>query len=244
MKNAITNKDNLSNYGRNKSPEEKKGKFRIMVVDDHPLMRQALLTLLERYPEFKVVAQASDGQEAVNIVENTDPDIIIMDISMPGLNGLEATRQIKAKHPNIAILILTVHSDNEHIYNIIKVGACGYLVKTASDEEIINALHSVAAGDTVLSPDVSTQIFKYIYPIKPPSGTNLTVRELEILKLVAKGISNKEIAGILAISPRSVTGYLTNVFNKLNVASRTEAIAYSIQNGILTVYDLNPMNKS
>jgi len=163
---------------------------------------------------------------------------------MPRISGIEATKQIKAKYPSIKILVLTVHSDNEHILSILQAGAGGFLTKTASDDEIVQAIRALVAGDTVFSPEVSEQIFKYAYKyFKKPTALvleeRLTARELETLRLAAKGMPNKEIAQKLGISPRSTKAYLTNVFQKLNVASRTEAISIGLQIGILDVEDLH-----
>lgn len=229
------NAANSSGNGSNKT--------RIIVADDHHLVRQALVGLLEKQPDFEVIAQAADGEEAVNGARKTIPDVIIMDISMPKLSGLEATRLIKSQYPQIGILALTVHSDNEHVLSILQAGAGGYLTKTASDSEIVQAIRALAAGDTVLSPAISKQIFTYAFqyfkkPLYPVTSDKLTAREMETLRLAAKGVSNKEIADRLGISVRSTKAYLTNVFQKLNVASRTEAIAVSLQSGILTLEDL------
>ena len=133
-------------------------KTRIIVADDHHLVRQALVSLLEKQPDFEVIAQAADGEEAVNGARKTIPDVIIMDISMPKLSGLEATRLIKSQYPQIGILALTVHSDNEHVLSILQAGAGGYLTKTASDSEIVQAIRALAAGDTVLSPAISKRL--------------------------------------------------------------------------------------
>jgi DNA-binding NarL/FixJ family response regulator len=216
--------------------------IRIVIADDHHLVRQALMDLFKNQSDLKVIATASDGEEAIEIAARLNPDVIIMDITMPKINGLEATRCIKAKYPYIGILVLTVHTDNEHITGILQAGADGFLVKTASESEIIQAVRAVAVGDTVLSPAVSKQIFKYAFQyFKQPIPVNLnslTSRELETLRLVAKGLSNKEIATRLGITTRSVKSYMTNVYQKMNVKSRTEAVALSLQIGILTLEDI------
>ncbi len=216
---------------------------RIMVADDHDLMRQALIDLFSKQSDFRVVAQARDGEEAVKLIKEVSPDVIVMDITMPKLNGLEATKQIKAKYPQVEILVLTVHDDNEHILSILKAGAGGYLTKTASNQEIVQAVRALAAGDVILSPDISRQIFKYAFQyFKKPEvsihNQRLSNRELETLRLAAKGVSNKEIAIRLGISLRSTKAYLGNVFKKLNVTSRTEAIALCLRVGILNLKDL------
>jgi NarL family two-component system response regulator LiaR len=224
-------------------PGQKSGKARIVLADDHPLLRQALRDVLEKQPDFEVVAEASDGEEAVKLTDELLPDVVIMDISMPRLNGLEATKQIKASHPAIAILALTVHSDSEHILSILQAGAGGYLTKSVYGDEVINAVRALACGETVLCPSVSQQIFKYAFQHIAKSktrdlGDKLSAKELEVLSLAAKGISNKDIALELGLSLRTVKGYLANVFMKLNVASRTEAVIVGLRKEILTLDDL------
>lgn len=222
---------------------KKSKKTRIMLADDHPLLRQSLRDVLEKQPDFEVIAEASDGEEAVKLATKLVPDVVIMDISMPKLNGLEATRQIKENCSTIAILVLTVHSDNEHILSIFKAGAGGYLTKSVYDDEVVNAVRALVSGETVLSPSVSQQIFKYAFQhiTKPKSldvSDKLSARELEILRLVARGISNKDIAIRLGLSLRTVKGYLADIFLKLNVGSRTEAAIVGLRKGILTLDDL------
>lgn len=222
---------------------EKSGKTRIMLADDHPLLRQALRDVLEKQRDFEVIAEARDGEEAVKLATELDPDVVIMDMSMPKLNGLEATKQIKASRPAIAVLVLTVHSDSEHILSVLKAGAGGYLTKSVYGEEVIHAVRSLVCGETVLSPSVSQQIFKYAFQhtTKPRTldvSNKLSVRELEVLSLAARGISNKDIALRLGLSLRTVKGRLADLFLKLNVASRTEAVIVGLRKGILTLKDL------
>lgn len=222
---------------------QKSKKTRIIVADDHPLLRQALRSVLEKQPDLEVIAEAGDGEEAVKLATKLVPDVVIMDISMPKLNGLEATRQIKENRSTIAILVLTVHSDNEHILSILQAGAGGYLTKSVYDDEVVNAVRALVSGETVLSPSVSQRIFKYAFQhiTKPKSldvGDKLSVRELEILRLVTQGISNKDIAIRLGLSLRTVKGYLADIFLKLNVSSRTEAAIVGLRKGILTLDDL------
>jgi DNA-binding NarL/FixJ family response regulator len=228
------------------SNHHKSHKTRIMLADDHPLLRQALRNVLEKQHDCEVIAEASDGEEAVKLAIELTPDIVIMDISMPNLNGLEATRQIKASCPTIGILVLTVHSDSEYVLSILRAGASGYLTKSVYGDEVITAVRALVCGETILSPSVSKQILKYAFqhiakPAKPLSldvGDKLTARELEVLRLMAKGISNKDIALRLGLSLRTVKGYLTDLFLKLQVASRTEAAIVSLRKGILTLNDL------
>jgi NarL family two-component system response regulator LiaR len=171
----------------------------VILADDHPLLRQALRDVLEKQPDFEVIAEASDGEEAVRLATELVPDVVIMDISMPNLSGLEATKQIKERCPAIAVLVLTVHSDSEHILSILQAGAGGYLTKSVYGDEVTHAVRALISGETVLSPTVSQQIFKYAFQhtVKPKGldvGEKLSARELEVLSLAAKGISNKDIA--------------------------------------------------
>jgi DNA-binding NarL/FixJ family response regulator len=218
-------------------------KVRIIVVDDHPLLRQALCYTLGRQPDFEIVAEASDGEEAVKLASEVVPDIIIMDISMPKINGIEATRQIKTTHPHIGILILTVYEDSEHIINILEAGANGYLIKTASDKEVITAIRALIVGETVLNPEVCEQILNYSSQfnrktVRRDMSNILTRRETEILKLLAQGMSNKEISLNTNLSLRTIKGYLANLFAELNVESRLEAVIKGLQEGIITTNDL------
>jgi DNA-binding NarL/FixJ family response regulator len=220
-------------------------KARIILADDHPLLRHALNDILTKDDTFDVIAEASDGEEAVKLATQLIPDIVIMDISMPKLNGLLATKQIKAKCPNIAILVLTVHSDNEHILGILQAGADGYLLKSVHSDEVIQAVHTLIAGDTVFSPAVSREIIKYASqymstPVGVQTGERISAREMEILKLAARGMSNKAIAHKLDVSQRTVKGHLGELFLKLGAGSRTEAIAISLRLGILKPGDLEP----
>ena len=218
-------------------------KTRIIVVDDHPLLRQALKSVLMKQQDFEVVAEAGDGVEAVNLVTELVPDVVIMDISMPNLSGLDATKQIKDKFPEIAVLVLTVHNDNEHILSILQAGAGGYLTKSVFGDEVVHAVRALVSGEMVLSHSVSEKIIKYASrhitkPLSLGKYEKLTGREYEILIMAAKGISNKDIALKLDLSLRTVKGYLTDLFLKLNVASRTEAVIVSLRRGILTINDL------
>ena len=218
-------------------------KTRVILADDHPLLRQALRDVLEKQPDFEVIAEACDGEEAVRLATELVPDVVIMDISMPNLSGLEATKQIKAQCPATAVLVLTVHSDSEHILSILQAGAGGYLTKSVYGDEVIHAVRALVSGETVLSPSVSQRILKYAFQhtIKPKGleiGNKLSAREMEVLSLAAKGISNKDIALRLGLSLRTVKGYLADLFLKLNVASRTEAVIVGLRRGILTLNDL------
>ena len=225
------------------SGQSQPDKITILLAEDHPLMRQALRNVMEEQPDFEIVAEAGDGEEAVRMANELVPNIVIMDISMPKLNGLEATRQIKAAHPSIGILVLTVHDSSEYLLGILEAGAAGYLTKAVFGDQIIHAIRGVVAGDTVLSRQVSQQILKYAlrYPTRPlPLHTvgELTVRELDILKLASTGMHNKDIALKMGLNLRTVKGHLAEIFSKLEVGSRTEAVIVGLRAGFLTIDDL------
>jgi DNA-binding NarL/FixJ family response regulator len=218
---------------------------RILLVDDHPLVRRALRDILEKEPDLHVVGEAGDGRQAIDMTKEHRPDIVIMDISMPVLNGVEATKQIKASNPLTAVLILTVHTDVETIFSILQAGASGYLVKSIFGPEVIHTIRAVMDGDMVLSPEVSEEVVKYALhhvhvssPAKPVSQERLSAKGMEVLSLAARGLSNKEIGAKLGISEATVKSYFVDVFQKLNVRSRTEAIFVSLKSGILTLDDL------
>jgi two-component system, NarL family, response regulator LiaR len=216
--------------------------IKVIIADDHPLVRRAIRSILDPLEDMKVVAEASDGIEAIDYATKLNPDVVIMDIGMPKVNGLEATRQIKERYPDIAILILTVYEDNEHIVGLLKAGAAGYLIKDIFGEELVHAIHNVVSGETVLSNQVAQQLIKYAatYPVQTNQRTaNLTPREIEILKLAAKGKSNKEIGKILQLSPISVKGALSAIFSKMSAGSRTEAVIQGLRTGLLSLNDLD-----
>lgn len=225
------------------STQDHPKKISIVLADDHPLLRQALRNVLDQQADFEVVAEVGDGDEVVKVTTELIPDVVIMDISMPKLNGLEATRQIKAKHPEVAILVLTVHGEAEHVLGLLEAGAAGYLTKSVFGEEVVQAIRSVVAGETVLSAASSHQILRHALrlmtkPSRLDPNTKISARELQILKLAATGMTNKEIALNLDLSVRTVKGYLVDIFSKLGVASRTEAVIVSLRAGFLTLDDL------
>lgn len=222
---------------------EKKGKTTILLADDHPLFRQSIRSVLDKEQDFQVVGEAADGEEAVRLAKELQPDIVLMDITMPKLDGLEATRQIKAAHPEIAVLVLTIHSDDQHIIGILEAGAAGYLTKSVFGEEIVQSVRGVVTGEMVLSPSIGQRLLKQAarYPTKDvplQAGERLSKRELEIIKLAARGMNNKSIAANLGLSLRTVKGHLANIFSKLNVGSRTEAVIAGLQQGFLSIDDI------
>jgi len=212
----------------------------IMLVDDHPLLRQALRAVLERESDFEIIAEVDDGEEAVRLASELVPDVVIMDINMPKLDGLEATRQIKTNCPSVNVLVLTIYDDSEHLLGILEAGAAGYLTKRAYGQEVIHAVHAVVAGDAILSPQIFKQVLKHALKDKPRPvfldlGEKLTTRELEIINFVAIGLSNKDIARKLNLGLPTVKGYLVGIFDKLNVSSRTEAVVTGLKAGFITL---------
>ena len=222
-------------------PDE--SKIRIILADDHPLVRQALRSVLERQPDFEIVAEVNNGEAAVEAAVELAPNIVVMDISMPKLNGLEATRQIRRKCPSVDVLILSVHDDSEHILSILEAGAAGYLTKSVFGDEVIRAIRNIAAGETTLSPPVLQKVIKhavrYTTKLSPlPGGEKIGIRELEILKLAARGLSNKDIADNLGLSVRTVKSYFAEIFTKFNVRNRTEAVITALRAHIVTLDDV------
>ena len=219
------------------------GKTEIVLADDHPLLRKALKDLLGKEKDFEIAGEAGDGREAVRLATEISPNIVIMDISMPNMDGLEATQQIKATCPDVAVLVLTVHTDDECILEILQAGAAGYLIKSAFGDEVVQAVRAVVTGEMVLSHAIGQRLMKQAarYPTKPVSleaGEKLSTRELEILKLTARGMSNKDIAQTLGIKLRTVKGHLADIFSKLRVASRTEAVIAGLRTGFLSMDDI------
>ena len=216
---------------------------RILLADDHPVLRQGIRHLLEREGDFEVVGEAGDGEEAVKLASELMPDVAVMDVGMPKLSGLEATKQIKARYPAIAVLVLTIHDDNEYIVGLLQAGAAGYLLKSAYGEELVQAIRSVRAGEFVLHPIVAQRLIKrvasqQVTPIRLEGVEQLTTREAEVLKLVAKGKTNKDISLELGIAVRTVKGHVANIFAKMRVASRTEAILLALKQGWFVPEDI------
>lgn len=237
----------LNNMNKGASPlvskRRQSTRTRVVLADDHPLLRKALRDLLAKEPDIEIIGEAGDGKEAFSLATEMSPDMVIMDISMPNMDGLEATRQIKAKCPKVAVLVLTVHTDDECILEILQAGAAGYIIKSAFGDEVAQAVRSVITGEMVLSPAIGQRLLKQAarYPTRPvllEAGEKLSARELEILKLTAQGMSNKDIAQTLEIKPRTVKGHLADIFSKLRVASRTEAVIAGLRAGFLSMDDI------
>lgn len=218
-------------------------KIRILIADDHPLIRHALRNILETQHDFEIIGEASTGEMAVKLVQDLNPSIVILDISMPNMDGLEVTKQLKSKYPEIGILVLTIHDEDEIILNLLEAGADGYLVKSVFGDEVINAVRSVNIGENVLSPVIFKRILRYsfknrIKPVPINFGCKLTAREIELIKLVAKGLANKDIAVKTGLSLRGVKSHLVNIYSKLNAKSRAESVVISLRMGIINLDDI------
>ncbi len=219
------------------------GKIRIVIADDHAVVRQGTRSLLEREEDLEVVGEAGDGEQAVKLIEQLKPDVAIIDISMPKLNGVEVTRQVKPRCPSTAVLILTAYDDDEYVFALLEAGAAGYLLKDVDARELVGGVRAVCAGESVLHPAIARKVISRLKsPENKPSGekpaTDLSEREMQVLKLAARGLSNRDIANELVISLRTVQGHLGSIFNKLGVGSRTEAIFQAAKRGWLSFEEL------
>lgn len=213
-------------------------RIKVFLADDHTILREGLRSILEAEDGFEVVGEAEDGLEALERVEQTCPDVVLMDISMPRLNGLEATRQLKKLCPGTKVLVLTVHANEEYVYQVLQAGASGYLVKHAAVTELLSAIRAVNRGDSFLSPSISkTVIDEYIRSaettVSGDSYDTLTFREREILQLVAEGHSSREISEMLAIGVKTVEAHRASLRDKLSLGNVAELTVYAIRRGVI-----------
>ena len=217
-------------------------RIRVLIADDHAVVREGTRRILEQEEDLQVVAEASNGEEAVRQALSFEPDVAIIDVAMPKLDGIEATKQIKARCPTITVLILSAYDDDQFIFSLLEAGAAGYLLKTIPGRELVDAVRAVYAGESVLHPLVARKVLNRFARI-PDKGRKkeafevLSEREMEVLRLVTKGLSNKDIAEELCLSIRTVQGHLGNIFNKLQVGSRTEAVVRALKEGWVSLDD-------
>ncbi len=219
-------------------------KISILLVENHALVMESIRQSLEREANFTVVGEAADGEEAVRIARELKPDVIVMDISLPKINGIEATRQIKAFQPSAIILALTAYDYEQYIFPLLDAGAAGYLLKDISSRELINAIKTVHSGEAVLHPTIARKVLERYRQAKERTEKgyepdSLTERETAVLKMAAKGMSNSEIAEELCLSVRTIESHLGSIFNKLGVGSRTEAVIEAMRRGRFTLDELS-----
>ncbi len=209
--------------------------IRLLLVDDHAILRDGLRALLSYYPDVEVVGEAEDGLQAIQAVDSLSPDVVLMDIAMPGMNGLEATRRIRQSHPDTRILVLTQYDDQRYVLPFVRAGVSGYVIKRALGSDLINAVRTVAKGDSFLYPSVASTVLE---ELRQPSGADretaspLTSREEEILRRVAAGETSRQIARALKLSAKTVEWHRGNLMNKLGLRSVAELVRYAIEHGL------------
>ena len=219
-------------------------KTRLLIADDHSVVRDGIRTVLKSSPEFRIVAEAEDGEEAVELARQHRPDVVIMDISMPKLNGVEATAILKKQNPDIKVVILTVHEEEEYVYQILRAGANGYILKSAGKKEIFEAIRSAMSGERFFSPGISRIIIESFIkrareagaepaPMTAPPATQLTKRETEVLQYIAQGFTNRKIAETLFLSVRTINTHRTNLMQKLNIHDTARLVRYAIETGLV-----------
>lgn len=211
-------------------------RLRIILVDDHEIVRLGLKTLLVRYPQFEVVAEAGDAREALEQVRRHEPDVVVMDIRLPGRNGIEATRDISEQFPNVKVIMLTSYADEDVLFDAIAAGAAGYVLKQIGSDDLVRALEQVGRGESLLDPAVTQKVFQRVRQnarkAEDAAFGSLTDQELHILALVTEGMTNKEIAGKVYLSEKTVRNYVSSILSKLNLSSRAEAAAYAVRHHI------------
>lgn len=202
--------------------------LRILIADDHPLFRKGMRTLLTATADTEVIGEATTGREVIELAAALQPDVILMDLQMPGVNGIEATRQILQDSPNIRILVVTLFEDDASVFTALRAGARGYILKDAKEDEILRAIRAVGSGEAIFSPAIATRLMEFFATPRPSASKEifptLTDREREILQLIARGSMNHDIARQLVLSVKTVNNYVSNIFSKLQVTDRAQAI--------------------
>lgn len=213
--------------------------IRVILADDHQMVRQGIRQFLEEAQGIEVVAEASNGAEALRLVEAHQPDVAILDIRMPEMTGVEATRHIKERFPRVRILILTAYDDDPYVFALLQAGAHGYVLKTGSSDELVRAVRAVHERGSALSPEIAAKVVQQMVSGQPEGATDqielLTTRELDVLRHASRGLTNREIGQVLDISHRTVQGHLSSIYGKLGVGGRTEAVTEAIRRGWILV---------
>ena len=214
--------------------------IKILIVDDHTVVRDGLSTMLRRESDFVVVGEAVNGKDAVDKAAQINPDVVLMDLRMPEMDGVEAMRRIGMMSKAVKFIVLTTYDSDEYIFDAISAGAKGYLLKDASREELFQAVRAVSRGESLIEPGVAAKLLDRLAQLSrkqdevaPPAGDSLSAREIEVLQLIARGSANKDIAAKLSISESTVKTHVANIFTKLDVSHRTEAVTHALQRGII-----------
>jgi two-component system, NarL family, response regulator LiaR len=211
-------------------------KITILIADDHALVRQGVHAFLDTQPDLEVVGEAENGAQAVRLAAQTIPDVVLMDLLMPGIDGVEATRQIKQSSPRTQVVILTSYHEDEHIFPAIRAGALSYVLKDVGSTDLGEIVRKAARGEAVLHPQVAARVIQELQGVRRPETnpfTELTDREMEVLRLIAAGMSNADIAGKLVLSEKTVKGHVSNILSKLHLGDRTQAAVYAWREGIV-----------
>ncbi|HEX2098754.1 MAG TPA: response regulator transcription factor [Rubrobacteraceae bacterium] len=218
------------------------GLIRVAIVDDQRLFVDGLVRILDIQPDIEVVGRAHTGEEAVELCLKEEPDVVLMDLSMPGMGGISATREILSLLPRTQVLVLTIHTDDTNLFQAIKAGAQGYILKDCTPEDLASAINAVHAGNTIMSPDIAKKTITTFEGIRSNSELtpSLTERELEVIEALAQGKSNKEIARDLGISEKTVRNHATNIYKKLHIFDRTQAVIYAVRRGLVDLEQLEP----
>ena len=214
-------------------------RIRVILADDHAVVRKGIREFLEVAGDVEVVAEADDGAQALRLIEEHRPDVAVLDIRMPTMTGVEAARQVKDRFPQVRVLILTAYDDDPYVFALLQAGADGYVLKTASGDELVRAVRTVHRGESALSPEIATKVVRQAVSGRPEGAADqietLTERELDVLRLAARGLTNRAIGHELGISHRTVQGHLQSVYGKLDVNSRTEAVTEALRRGWIVV---------
>jgi two-component system response regulator NreC len=210
--------------------------IQVLIADDHGVVRAGLRALLIAEPDLQVVGEAATGEEAVRLAVRRKPDVALMDISMPGMDGIEATRRLAEQAPKVRVLLLTVHEDAAMLREALRAGAAGYVIKRAVESELINAIRAAAAGDLYVHPSMTRSLLEEEKPASANNGAlaRLTPREIEVLRMIAEGYTNTQIADLLCLSPRTIETHRANIRSKLNLDSRAELVRFAARNGLLS----------